>query len=274
MDKNIAALVKEIRQSNKYNQEDLAKQVLGVSKRQVIRIENGEAELSLSQFLQMVTYFNLDITVLINQILGMENVMTKINMLYAKAKDPTYDQNELMSCIEELLENEGVNDYHIFRLELLESLINFRATKDSAYLMYFTNHINSNNVDDARLLNISLGTMNNRQIVACIESLKKSDFAKKTEILNQILINSLGLLIKNNYKDSNYIKQLFQKAKAYTLANREYVYLPILFFHMAVFNKNIGDRAEFLYYKERALFLAEIYENEVLTGHINNELQE
>ncbi|MBC1501076.1 helix-turn-helix transcriptional regulator [Listeria weihenstephanensis] len=274
MDKNIASMVKEIRQKNKYNQDDFARQVLGVSKRQVIRIESSVAELSLSQFLQMVTYFDLDITMSLNQILGTENVMKKINILYSNAKDPTYDQSDLMLRIDELLANDDVNEYHVFRLELLQSLINFRETMDSSYLMYFTEHIDSNNSDDIRLLNISLSTLNNRQIVTCIESLKKSDFTKKTEILNKILINALGLLINNKYKDSCYIQELFQKVKSYTLENREYVYLPILFFHMAVFNKNIGNRSDFLFYKERALFLAEIYENDVLVMHINSEIEE
>ncbi|MBC1552293.1 helix-turn-helix transcriptional regulator [Listeria booriae] len=274
MNKKIATMVKEIRLKNKYSQDDMAKQVLGVSKRQVIRIESGKAELSLSQFLQVTTYFDLDIAKLLNQILDMGNVMAKINTLYSKAKDPTFNQSDLMQRIEELLENEEMNRYHVFRLELLQSLINYRETDDSTYLIYFTKHIDSSNADDIRLLNLSLSTMSSRQIVACIESLKKNDFTKKTEILNKILINSLGFLVKNKYNDATYIQQLFQRAKSYTLDNGEYSYLPILYFHMAMFNKRIGNKSEFLFCSERALFLAEIYENDVLKDNIKRELEE
>ncbi|MBC1232474.1 helix-turn-helix transcriptional regulator [Listeria booriae] len=179
MNKNIATMVKEIRLKNKYSQDDMAKQVLGVSKRQIIRIESGEAELSLSQFLQITTYFDLDIAKILNQILDMGNVIAKINILYSKAKDPTCNPSDLMQRIEELLENEEMNRYHVFRLELLQSLINYRETDDSTYLIYFTKHIDSSNADDIRLLNLSLSTMSSRQIVACIESLKKNDFTKK-----------------------------------------------------------------------------------------------
>lgn len=272
MDENIALWIKEIRKSNKYSQEDFGKKILGISKRQVIRLENMEAELSLLQFLQIITYFDLDKHTTINELLDVTNNMEKLKTLYGLAKDPTYNGDELLLQVEELISNENISDYNLSRLELMRSFINFKETKDGIYLEYFVNHIDSESIDDIRLLNCSLYLLSNRQIVESLNALKKNDFNKKAEILNKLLINALGTLVSRNYEDYDYIEKLFVKAKDYTLKNREYIYLPILFYHMAIFNKNISDEVGYSKYKEKALFLAEIYENKDLAITIMNEI--
>ncbi|EBF5842201.1 helix-turn-helix transcriptional regulator [Listeria monocytogenes] len=271
MDELISQWIKDIRKTSYYSQEEFAKKVLGKSKRHMIRLENGEANLSLIEFLKIIIYFDVDAYPMLNNLLGKENSIAQINLLFDLAKDPTYDSEALLSKIE-LLENDAISSYNQARLELMRSFINFKDTKDEKFLKYFIEHIDNDSIDGIRLLNCSLYLLSNAQIVQCVESLRKNDFQRKAEILNKLLINALGVLIDRNYKKHEYINQLFTKAKEFTLQNREYIYLPILFFHMAVFNRNIENQKDYKYFKEKAILLAEVYENKEMLSKINNEV--
>ncbi|MBC2005517.1 helix-turn-helix transcriptional regulator [Listeria booriae] len=271
MDELISQWIKDTRKSSYYSQEDFAKKVLGKSKRHMIRLENMEAKLSLVEFLQIIIYFDLDAHPTLSNLLEKEDSMSQIKTLFSLAKDPTYDSELLLSKIE-LLENATISSYNQSRLELMRSFINFKDTQDEKFLKYFIDHIENDSIDGIRLLNCSLYLLSNAQIVKCIESLRRNDFQKKAEILNKLLINALGVLIDRKYKDYEYIDQLFLKTKEFTLQNREYIYLPILFFHMAVFNKNIANKKDYKYYKEKAILLAEVYENKEMLNNINKEI--
>ncbi|KXS60529.1 helix-turn-helix transcriptional regulator [Listeria monocytogenes] len=271
MEQMISQWIKDIRKESYYSQEEFAKKVLGKSKRHMIRLENMGASLSIVEFLKIIIYFDVDAYPTLNNMLGKENNVAQIKSLFDLAKDPTYDSESLLSKIE-LLENGTISSYNQSRLELMRSFINFKDTKDEKFLKYFIEHIDNDSIDGIRLLNCSLYFLSNAQIVECVESLRKNDFQKKAEILNKLLINALGVLIDRKYKDYKYINHLFIKTKEFTLQNREYIYLPILFFHMAVFNRTIENQKDYKYYKEKAVLLAEVYENKEMLSKINKEI--
>ncbi|HFK6935245.1 TPA: helix-turn-helix transcriptional regulator [Listeria monocytogenes] len=271
MNNTISQWIKDVRKTSGYNQKDFASKVLGKSKRHMIRLENMEANLSLKEFFQITACFNIDIASTLNIMLESENNIVDMETLLDLAKDPTYDSNELLSKIE-LLEDKAISNYYQVRLELMRSFINFKETKDETYLKYFIEHINTDSIEGFRILNCSLYVLTNDQIVKCIASLKENDFQKKAEILNKLLINAIGILVNRKYRDFDYINHLFKTAKEFTLKNREYIYLPILYFHMAIFNRNIDNQEEYNFYKEKAILLAEIYENEEMLNNIKKEI--
>ncbi|HHT5775172.1 TPA: helix-turn-helix domain-containing protein [Listeria monocytogenes] len=274
MTETSAVFLRSIREKFNYNQYEIGTKVLGVSDRQVKRIESGKVDLSVNQLLRIIDFFELDLISIMKQLSENNNkhLVSEIQRIYMLAKDPMCNSEQVLDKIEILLQDETINYFHQLKLLSVQSLINFRETNDYNYLNYFVNHLDTNNIDDIELLHLSLCCMDNDQIITYLKSLNKKKLQKHAEKMTRIFINALGILVYRKYRDPDLIVNLYIKTKKIIIKEKEFFILPILYFHGAMFYKSIGANEKYLAAKSDAMTLARIYENDQLLFNIKNEV--
>ncbi|MBF2482615.1 helix-turn-helix transcriptional regulator, partial [Listeria seeligeri] len=190
MTETSAVFLRSIREKFNYNQYEIGTKVLGVSDRQVKRIESGKVDLTVNQLLRIIDFFELDLISIMKQLSENNNkhLVSEIQRIYMLAKDPMCNSEQMLDKIEVLLQDDTINYFHQLKLLSVQSLINFRETNDYNYLNYFINHLDTNDIDDIELLHLSLCCMDNDQIITNLKSIKKHTFQKHAEKMPRILI--------------------------------------------------------------------------------------
>ncbi|MDT0109662.1 helix-turn-helix transcriptional regulator [Listeria booriae] len=269
----IAQFVKMIRKEHGYTQEDFGKKILGISKRQVTRLESGEAELSMEQFLSIIQIFNLDGADILSELMTIKGPAIQIKKILFEVENPTNNFEHLLEQVEDLLDTESkLSVYNQEQLMMLHSLCNYKITQDASYLDYITNHVRLENLENYRIMNITIYFYTNEQLVSYLKTIQQKKIKENDAYLIKVLINSLGSLVQRKYTDKEFIQKLFEQTRTAIINNRAYICFPLLYFHMMLFYKQTNNHDLYQAYKRKAVFFAEEYGNKTMVENIENEL--
>lgn len=270
--KDIKDLIKQIRKSNNFTQDAFAKNVLNISKRHYIRIESGEASISLENFLKIIDYFSLNIYELSQTILSNKTTTQFINGLLHKLKTPEINNQEILKNIETFLlqqESKGIvlSPNETKTLEMIETFVLYKIYEDTEYLNYFIKNNYDYISNNSRAISLMLPILSTNEIVTLLKknySRKLKNVRESGYISISVHLNALGLLLEKKYSDTKYLSFIFDTILKQIKAEHAYMFLPIFFRHRAVFYYMIKDIEEYIENKAKSLTLAEIYETKAI----------
>jgi hypothetical protein len=278
--KVVGKWLRNIRTSNFLSQKEFGKLIFNKTSRTVRRLENEEADLTINELVNIITYFYIDPQTAILEILE-SNFFYKYKKRLQRELRKSMNGTENIEII--LMEIHLNNDYEKFNeneknyIDIIESFVLCKKNEDTSFLKYFFKEYDVLVLDDLLLLRWALAIMEIEDIINVIE---KIDFenvknmnltVEQSELYVLILLNSIGFLIERGYDDFEYILYQCEKCHEIILQYEQIHLLILIFRHKAYLYKKVRNEELYIKMKNDSLNLAEILKKEKTLGKLLEE---
>ena len=263
----IGMWVKNVRKEHKYNQEVFAGKVLGISKRQLIRIEKDESLLNVVQLNNIVNYFNIEANEVLNLITNGNSINELIQKLYNLANSAEIDDDNLAILYDQLDELKHCqNDYQSKTIEMLQTFIYSKEKMDKSYIRYFFDKNIDFISENKRSINLLILTLDCRGLLRLEQNIEakisKHVSIHKAHTIAAIYSNIIGELLKQGFRSLE-IVPIFEKFKKHIIVSNEAIYLLLYHRHKLQYFLLIGDEKNTAKFKSIILDLLPFYDEKV-----------
>ena len=259
--KRIGNAVKRIRKENNYSLKEFGDNVLGISARQLLRVENEHADLSSSNLMLMLSTLQIDVQTFIDEV----TVMNKeVFWIFSELeKNPVTDIDHIEEKIKEISKKELTTSEEK-ALDFIKSFMYSRQFEDQSFLKYFFNKNENISLSKMKILAASIENFESSEISKVIDRISSNENRYFTKELAHtsiaILLNGIGKFIDENNLIPE-LNQYFIFCKEQILLYHDYYFLPIFYYRRALFYFLKEDIANYEKNKKKALDLANLFEN-------------
>lgn len=277
----IAKVIRKIRLSQKLSQKQFGEQVLNTSKRNVIRLEQGISKISLEEFLNMNDYFELDKFETLQQVVENKQYTEVINGVQTLLKNPMCNFEQVEQLLNQLYEESSfqlLSDYEKQKLEFIHAFVMAKQADNLEILRYAFSKNQYYLLEQLYISNWFIPFLSNEEILFLLdgitESFIKNVANKKIDLVVSLLLNSLGFLIDKEFNDFDCLADKITLTKDLIVQYNLYHLLPLFYRHVAIIASLNNDQAEYVLYRDKALTLAELFENKRMFKYLKADFEE
>lgn len=279
----LSSFVKELRTEVHMSQKEFAEDILGISDRQLLRIESGTSTLQITELMTIMNYFDLSAEEIFSRISFEESYYKKQRKYNNLLREVPLD----VVAVEEVLDSITEEEYQILpeieknTLDVIAAFCIAYRTNDTKPLEKVLKSFSILNKRKLKysnfeliILSVTLTVLRNKksiwEIIDILErELNQAHSKEKKEIIISGIQNGFVTLIDLKVPiDVTY----FERLEAYVLEHKMYTLMVSFYRHYAYNNRFIGRpyEAEF----QKAIQLSEIYQFYGIIPYLYDEFPE